>query len=460
MKFHKGTYGKDTVESNALVTNLLKYPEISKTLIRQYPQFSLNYFVDGTSRFAKEDLVGENAFRWPIMGRLNRPSTLTGSGSGDGSANGFFSFETEENYLNPNDVVRFKDGTNAIIFGNAQPSAGGYTFQAKIQTNDPTKTIDASVVNGAPAAGLTTNTVGSAFGEGSDRGYENEVYPDWYVNYLGITRKAKSITGSALTDITWIENNGQRLWFFTSQKLMEEEFLYQRELDSWYSHSTMDANGNPMVFDDKGDPIVKGDGILAQIDAANVDTYNGELTEDIITEFFAQLALNTGEAKSHWMVYTGTAGKLAFHRAMKDLVYPSGNLVYDAKIGQEVEIGVNFTTYNAMGHRMTLVHCPLFDDKQLHTDIDPVSGYPKESFRMVFLNFGTTDGVSNIERKVKGAGGIDRSMIIKYISGMVNPFNQASMEAANSKDSFTIEVLSESCMVVRNPLSCGQLIFA
>jgi len=68
--------------------------------------------------------------------------------------------------------------------------------------------------------------------------------------------------------------------------------------------------------------------------------------------------------------------------------------------------------------------------------------------------------VSNIERKVKGAGGIDRGMIVKYIAGMVNPFDQKSMNAANGRDAFTCEVLCESCIVVRNPLSCGQLIFA
>ncbi len=79
---------------------------------------------------------------------------------------------------------------------------------------------------------------------------------------------------------------------------------------------------------------------------------------------------------------------------------------------------------------------------------------------MVFLNMGTTNGVSNIEKKVKGAGGINRSMIIKYIPGMVDPFDQGSMRAANSRDAFTCEILSESGIVVRNPLSCGQLIFA
>tara|TARA_R110000787_G_scaffold81538_2_gene176753 strand:+ start:6893 stop:8266 length:1374 start_codon:yes stop_codon:yes gene_type:complete len=457
MKFHSGTYGKETQESNALVTNLLKYPEIAKTLIRQYPQYSLNYFLDGTSRFAKEELIGENAFRWPILGRLNRPSTCTGVITGTGVGNSTFTVEFEENFLNPNDVVRFAGEEQAIVMGEPAPSVGGYLFSFILQTNDPLAVIAPASVG----AGLTANTVGSAFPEGSDRGYENHVYPDWYINHIGIARKSKSITGSALTDVTWIENNGQRVWFFTDEKLMREEFLYQKELDSWYSTSTMDANGNSTVIGTDGKPIVKGDGVLRQIDAANVDTYNGQLTEKRLTDFLAQLQLNTGSQEKHWMVFTGVAGKVAFHEAMKDLVYPAGNLVYDAQVGADTEIGVNFTSYNALGSRLTLVHNSLFDDPNLHgNNIDPVSGFPKESFRMVFLDMGTTDGVANIERKVKGAAGMDRGMIIKYISGMVNPFNQSSMEAANSRDAFTCEVLCESGIIVRNPLSCGQLVFA
>ena len=40
-KVYTGTYGKDTTDETALVTNLLKYPEIGKKIISQYPRFSL-----------------------------------------------------------------------------------------------------------------------------------------------------------------------------------------------------------------------------------------------------------------------------------------------------------------------------------------------------------------------------------------------------------------------------------
>lgn len=454
-KVYSGTYGKDSVQENSLVDNLLKYPEIASTLIQQYPQYSLNYFVDGTGRFAKEELIGDSKFQWPIQGRLNRPSTFTGTNTGTGVGNTQFSVELEENYLNPNDVVRFSENKNAIVIGEPTPTAGGFTYQMKFQSTDATLALVAADY----AAGRTLGKIGTNFPEASDRGYENHVYPDWYENYMRINRKAISISGSALTDITWIENNGQRLWYYTSHAQTMQEFLWERELEDWYGNSTVDGAGNIVAQDVNGKAIRAGDGILKQIDSSNIDTYNGTLTEDRITSFFTQLSLNTGMQDAHWLVYTGAAGREAFHKAMKDLVMPNGSMIYNAMTGKDQALGVNFTTYHALGQKMTLVHCPIFDDPNIHgNDIDPVTGYPKESFRMVFMNFGTTNGVSNIERKVKGAGGTNRSMIIKYIPGMVNPYTQ-EMTASNSKDAFACEILSESCMVVRNPLSCGQLIY-
>ena len=455
MKIYNGKYGKETVQENSLTENLLKNPEIASTLILQYPQYSLNYFVDGTGRFAKEELIGDSTFRWAIQGRLNRPSTTTGTATGTGAGLTQFSVEFEENYMNPNDVVRFGENKQAVIIGEPTPSANGWTYQMRWQSTDTNLALQPSDF----VAGETKGTSGTAFPESSERGYENHVYPDWYENYMRIQRKSISISGSALTDITWIESNGQKLWYYTAHQQTMTEFLYQRELADWYGNSTVDANGNIALLDANGKPIRTGDGILKQIDSANIDTYNGVLTEDRIVEFFTQLSLNTGMQDAHWMVYTGAAGRQAFHRAMKDLVVTTGNFVYNPSTGQNQALGVNFTTYSALGQKMTLVHCPIFDDPHIHTDIDPASGLPKESFRMVFMNFGTTNGVSNIERKVKGAGGINRSMIMRYIPGMVDPYNHGAT-ASNSRDAFTAEFLSESCMVVRNPLSCGQLLFA
>jgi hypothetical protein len=461
MKIHSGSYGKETIESNSFVVNLMKYPEISKVMIQQYPQYSLNYWTDGLGRYAKEEMIGDNKFQWSVMGRLNRPSTLTGTNVGNGAGGAVFSVEIEENYLNPNDFVKFADGKIAVILNEPTPTTGGYTFQ--MQLTGALGTAEPGVAASALAAGKSIGTTGNGFSEKSHRGYENHTYPDWYTNYTTISRKSKNITGSAATDILWIENGGQKLWFHKDAKDCMQEFFWQRELRDWYGVTTMDANGNPTITDPKtGKPIIAGDGILRQISSSNIDTYNGVLTESQITSFMTQLKMNTGNFKQHWLVFTGSAGMEAFHNAMKALIVDTGAYVYDAQAGKDVKIGGNFTSYNAVGVTITLVHNPIFDDPHLHgNDIDSATGYPKESFRMVFTDFGSNEqGVSNIERKVKGAGKINRGFIMRYIKGMIDPFDQSSMYAATAEDSFGVEVLSESMMIIRNTLSCGQLIYA
>lgn len=458
MKIYAGKYGKDTIKSNSLAEGQLLFPQISSAIVRLYPQYSTAYFVDGTGRFAKEETIGNNKYQWFIEGRSNRPSTCTGTFSGTGVGLTQFSVEFEENYFNPNDAVRFGDGNQAVVLSEPTSTAGGYTFQFKLLTTDVLAAVSAASV----AAGVTVGKYATVFPEGSKTGFENHNYPDLYTNYLGIQRKSRSITGSAATDIMWVESNGKRLWYFKDEEQCRADFMWEHEMDDWYSVSTMDTNGVCQVVGLDGKPLIKGDGILRQIDSSNTDTYSGVLTEKRISDFIAMLGLNTGMKSTHWLVYTGTAGLVAFAEAMKNFVMPNGNLIYNADAGKDMAFGGNFTTYYAFGHKITLVHNPIFDDKVLHgSNIDPISGQPKESFRMVFLNFGRTkEGDFNIERKVKGAGGVNRSMVTKYIKGMVDLFDGKSSFAANANDGFEVQMLRDAGIIVRNPLSCGELRFA
>ena len=52
---------------------------------------------------------------------------------------------------------------------------------------------------------------------------------------------------------------------------------------------------------------------------------------------------------------------------------------------------------------------------------------------------------------------MSRNMVKKYVPGMVNPYDYNSMMAASGDDFFECQILSESGLIVRNPLSCGVL---
>jgi len=485
MKTKTGTFGVDTQNSSSLVANLLKHPEIGATLIEQYPRYALTYLLEKTGRHANLKIAGDNSFEWKVLGRSNQSvalasgqTTITATDAGTALV---VAVGMADTFLALNDVVM---------------DAGGFVAQVTavagtVLNNRPTAT---STVNGSAtgysytlsfadgafgtAAAGAFGKIGSAFGEGSlgSAVSEYSAYPDTHKNWLTINRSKLSINGAALTDVTWIENNGSKLWYFTAEKLFTDEFMYQLELQRWFGRASI---VDPLTADgfvgETGTVVngnLMGDGILAQIEDANGGTYDPQLglTEDVLARFIAELSRNAKSPEGNeWVVFTGTEGRYQFHRAMKDISVggtdATGGSMQSMKTGSDVSLGVNYTSYNVLGNKMTVAYCPVFDDANVHGSAASYDGTVKSSGaldgtmsgKMVFLDFSSVDGVPNVQLVAKGAEGVNRNYIKKYIPGMVNPYDQKSMMAANGDDSFTCQIMSESGVIVRNPLSCGIL---
>tara|TARA_R110002012_G_scaffold45983_4_gene121974 strand:- start:2531 stop:3961 length:1431 start_codon:yes stop_codon:yes gene_type:complete len=471
-KIYTGTYGKDTTDETALVTNLLKYPEIGKKLISQYPRFSLTYLLEAAGRNAAEKIIGDYAFEWKMMGRYRKPSlsngtqTMAGTNAGDSftcildhsTAAGIYG-----NQLNVNDIVRFPSGATAMVTDAGTPGAG---------TGDVSNTITLRAIDSVTdvlAAGDVIGCIGNAFNQGSlaSEVGQNYAYPDTYKNWLTLSRKKTKIMGSDLTDVTWIESNGHRLWYFTKEQQMTDQFMYELEAQRWYGKKTVGSPagypGDTGIDNDvtAGLPVM-GDGLLAQIDGSNQATYTaGALTEEDIVNFIGTLSKNALSAEGNvWTVFTGTQGRIDFHRAMKDLLVSGGAGgagLFASKGGAPVSLGANFSEYNILGNKMILSYCPVFDDPNMHNSISSTFDSSNESGKMVFVDMGMQNGVSNVELIAKGAEGFNRSFVKKYVPGMVNPYDYNSMMAANGDDFFECQILSESGIILRNPLSCGIL---
>ena len=481
MKVKSGTFGVDTQASNSLVTNLLKYPEISSTLIEQYPRYALTYLLEKTGRHANVKIAGDKSFEWKVLGRSNQQvKVATGFTGVTGNSTAELTIPLTNNYLALNDLVLDDEGNVGQVVGftgatgdttrptntGAVASGTGYRYKFRFSNG-----------NAAITANDFIGKIGSAFGEGSlgSDVSEHMAYPDTYKNWLTINRSKMSITGAALTDVTWIENNGSKLWYFTAEKLFTDEFMYQLELQRWFGRTNMvdtDADGFPGESGDVGanKGNLRGDGILAQIEGTSDMTYplDDGLTEDKLAKFIAELSRNAKSPEGNeWVVFTGTEGRYQFHRAMKDISVgastgsspagaASGGSMQSMKTGSDVSLGVNFVSYYVLGNKLTVAYCPVFDDVNAHGDTAAGAG-GLMSGKMVFLDFSSVDGVPNVQLVAKGHDGYNRNYIKKYIPGMVNPYDQQSMLAANGDDSFTCQIMSESGIIVRNPLSCGIL---
>ena len=454
---------------NSLVANLLKYPEIAKKVIELYPRYTTTYLLEKLSFGAGEKVLGDNSFEWKSMGRYRGKQTLAADVTDTSVMGNSISCSVTDTtavpcLINVNDIIRLSSGlqihVNSITDGVNVKTVTGKALNAI--TDDAT-------------SGSVVGIVGNAFGDGSlgaevGEGY---AYPETRKNWLTTSRKKLGIDASDLTDVTWVEHNGHRLWFFTKEQQTEAQFLYDLEVMRWFGRASVadyDATVPGSNASAEGGMPIIGDGLLAQIEDSNVYTYanDADLTEEVITEYIGQLSLNAANAVGNeCVVFTGTAGRVQFHSAMKDLLFAAGNnasAVMVDKYGQDVAVGANFSTYQALGNKFTLVHCPVFDDPNLYANSAANSGSALDGtgFRgttmggaMVFLDMTVQQGVANIELISKGAEGTNRNWVKKYVPGMINPYDSKSMLAASGDDRFECHWLTQSGIIVRNPLSCG-----
>lgn len=459
MLIQNGSFGTSATEANSLVSNLLKFPEISPVVLDLFPQYSLAYYLENTGKYAKEVEYGANSVSWFLQGRRSRPSIIdpayTGSATAGANNTPFVvDFQPGELHLYPKAVVRFPGEVNAWV-----ESISGLQVTFRLQDNTATPTT----VDLSASGGMTVGIIGNMNEEGSPRGYGNQSFPDKYTNYMGIYRQEMEITGDALTDILWIEYNGQRLWYHRQMFNWLQEIEYERELGRLYMNATMSSAGVAFQYEPvSGKPLVHGDGLLKQIGLNNVDTYNGTLSETQITNFLAALSMNTGQNNQEYLVLGGTAGILAFERAMKDYA-PSFGARFNLSGGGEITLGGNYRSFVGFNTKLSIAHNPCFDDANIHGNdmvVNSFGVYPKESYRLLFLNIGNQGQNFNLELAVKSAGGINRGRVIKYVNGMIDPNNPGGMYASSGDDKFKIEYLSQTGLVLRNPWSCGMLVHA
>lgn len=485
MKVYSAKYdASQATAENSLTANLLKYPEIAKKVIELYPRYTTTYLLEKLGFGASEKVLGDNSFEWKAMGRYRQKqildATVTLASDGAIAAGAAISFDVKDHtggntcMINANDIIRI----GGYQFHVTSVTAGtGSEDHATVATKS-LQAIGNSVTIGT--ADDVVAIIGNAFGEGSEGSTVGEgySYPETHKNYVTISRKKLVIDATDLTDITWVEHNGHRLWFFTKEQQTEAQFMYDLEVMRWFGKSTMSGDitvAGQQQTQLSGVPVI-GDGLLEQIKGANTLTYgtnganNAELSVDVLTEFIGNLTMNAQNATGNeYVVFTGTQGKVQFAKAMKDFLVLNGaggaSVLVD-KAGQDVALGANFSTYYALGNKITVAHCPVFDDP----NIAPNPAYANDAaigstFKattalsgvMVFLDMSVNQGVSNIELISKGAEGINRNWVKKYVPGMINPYDSKSMLAASGDDKFECHWLTQSGIIVRNPLSCGIL---
>ena len=247
-------------------------------------------------------------------------------------------------------------------------------------------------------------------------------------------------------------------------KYAEAEYWSQwyRELERglWYSRSS------DTVIGSNGRPVRSGAGLQEQLEDSHIHRYSvltAKLIEEYLMDiFYSRKAPGKGR---HVKGYTGEYGMLIFHRAIQDWMNKSGFIknveVFTDKVSSPLHAnamgaGYQFVRYSmANGATLELIHNPLYYDRDINFEIDPVTGFPMESQRITFLDFsGSENGKSNMKVMKKKDG-----FAFTYIEGLYGPYGpKKGGSSAHSGSYYEMHVEDMMNLHINDVTKCGELI--
>lgn len=469
LQWRKQKWNTELTDSNSLSQALLTKPEISNTLAYAFgDKFHLQYLTQGSGRVSdKYKLIGNSEFKWPLQGMLYKAIPITATTVGTGVNYTPIVVTLAENYFHVGDVVRFEQGAVARVQSEPVQLGTDWQYTLQLVTNDTTEVVPAADI----AIGKELSFEWTLFEEHSKGGSSKEAFPMWFRNQLSTSRLSWSMSGSSRTDVIVLETKGASgkkggLWIYEKQYQQMLSWMKQTERMRWYGRYNRDGSGVISLPGANGRPVVSGAGVLEQIANSNKRNYT-VATEQLYRDFIADLLMNSKEAENKkFIAFTGRGGMDAFNSAMRDAITAARiidtNLV--SRNGMNLKFGSDFVTYQGLlNTELTLVYNPMFDDPVHNRSLHPLTGLPKESYRMVILDFSDYGGEPNISLCAKGADGVNRSMVNWYTAGSTLPEGGSTglkgVLRSNSLDGFESHMLSETAIKITNPLSCGELIY-
>lgn len=471
LQLYHGKKFAGLTDSNNLSNAFLTQPEmVNNTLSFVFGWKYKNPLSLFTGGLGKTRTLTNRQYQWSMIGDLERPiSVLRNLGDG-GSTPGlgglpFRVVLAEKEFVSGEVLIPDNRDYSVIVEGDAVQDGDGFVYTFRLINPDSSAFMPPELIS----AGKEFSKDYSAFEEGSSRsGITTYGTPFQLRNHLTTQRKSREITGSAQTDVMAIvmkdPESGKSSFLWAD--VQEWTFLQQwyRELDrsQLYSVYNADSQGVVKLKGETGRPIFIGAGLRQQISPSNKRFYT-KLTENVIREFMLDLTYNVkGDGDAKFIAMAGWGFMDAFDKAMKQSI-AGWNLV-DSKFvtgsGQNLTLGGQFLTYKGInGIEMTVVHQPLYDDPTHNRELHPVTGRPKESYRATFIDYGMYNGESNIMKVAKK----DRETVMWYTGGSTGPGghnNSASRMGSSTFDGYAVHALSETGIMLQNPMSCGELILA
>ena len=481
IQIKEGKWSETCTTEADLIANQAKFPAIRNVLEYVDQRMLTTLLVSGSvgpyglgmvptklgKLSEKNKTVGNNAYQFDVMGRIQKASVIN-SQVGSTSANGTFSLSLADNYLYPGMNVLFNgQGFQARVM--AMPTGGQGNYIYEFQSPDGAIFDWATHVAGQGAVKTCMGGY-SSYGEASLRGYSRSHFPDTFINHTTIQRKTEKITGTAASDILWLEYDGPKGaakgWMFEKVRQATATSTIEDEFQKWHGKSTMKSTTGQLLTTSRmtdretGLPIIQGDGVIEQVSGGNESFgsgTNGEATSDDFSDMMTQLEKKSDKYTGNtWVCVTGTDGYANAQVQMQNLA-GNQNIVINQNVTQSsaeggamVDVGFHFQKFNVNGNSICFVKNPMWDDETRFTERGS-DGKLIQSSMYLWMNMGQKMGSKNVDVLTKGANGVSRGNISGYINGMTGSSEMIQSE----EDAVKYAYLKEDMVVVYNTTSCG-----
>lgn len=373
-------------------------------------------------------------FTWPVMSRLNKASVVatTNSTADQGLGNSVFEVVFTDNWMKRNYMIESPLGIQAYVLGDPEKVSEGFKYKLQLNAVSDRTICPASEL----VAGTLWSDLNTFNAESESRGTEfKRVAPGKYKNQMSIIRMSHQWAGNAANKVMSItvDHGGKsmKLWMDFEQYQFERAWLEECEHMFWYSRYNRRVNGDIALRDIlTGKAIPTGAGLLEQIN--NYSTYT-RLTYSFLQNVIANALFGQSDTDGMSItLYTGRGGMREFDRAMKEagtiqniLAQGAGNVADKFIQGSGYDLashGFFNAMYHIDGYYIKVKHNPIFDygRRAVKSPLHPETGFPLESYRMVFIDDGMFDGEPNLQFVCEKG----RRMLHGVVTGLTNPPKQ------------------------------------
>lgn len=416
-----------------------------------------------------EEEIGTTEWEWELKNANIRPLIVVENveptaNTTPGKFKKTFKLKLDENWYLPGDVLT--PGTSnkkfqVRVMQNGVKHGDGTVYIVRLNSDDNQAFLPVKYLK----AGQQWGKLFSQYEEGGNQsGSTVFSMPIAFRNRMSRYRKEYRITDYASTEVLAVgipDSKGKyhKTWIRYAEVEYWQQWYREVERGYWYSRSA------DTVIGANGRPVRMGPGIQEQLEDSNIHRYSklsAKLIEEYLQDiFYSKVKPGKGRAVKG---FTGEYGMLQFHRAIQDWAEKSSFVknieLYTNKVSSDlhtnaVEAGIQYVKYNmANGASLELIHNPLYDDREINFEIDEVTGFPKESQRITFLDFSGENKGSNLKIMNKKDG-----FAFTYIEGLYGPYGPKNGgSSAHSGAYYEMHVDKSTGIHIEDVTKCGEMI--